>query len=93
MDILVAVSVLLRLLPVHQDDVFSMLVLPQIHQDLVESFLVNLESEGEIAVELRVQEQLQALWPFVARDFLGHHRTVPGHFHTALPARSQIVFV
>jgi len=92
MNNLVAVSVL-RLLLVHQDDVFSKLVLHQIHQDFEEFFLVNLESEGETVADLQVQEQLQELWPFVARDFQGRRRrTVPGHFHTVLPARTLDCF-
>lgn len=88
MNILVAVSVLLHLLLVHQDDVFSKLVLHQIHQELEEFFLVNLESEGETVADLQVQERLQGLWSFVARDFQSRRRTVPGHFHTVLPART-----
>jgi hypothetical protein len=50
MGILVAVSAPLLLLLVYQDDVFSKLALPQILQDFVEFYLVNLESEDEIVV-------------------------------------------
>jgi hypothetical protein len=51
MDILVGAFLLVLL---HQDDVFSVVLLPQIqaqiHQCLVELFLVPLESEGETVV-------------------------------------------
>ena len=53
---------------------------------------MNLESEGETVADLQVQEQLQELWPFVARDFQGRRHTVPGHFHTVLPARTLDCF-
>lgn len=59
MDILVAVAAASRLVLVHQGDVFSKLVLPQIQQDLVELFLVPLEPEGETVGDLREQGQLQ----------------------------------
>ena len=42
--------------------------------------------------DLQVQEQLQELWPFVARDFPGRRRTVPGHFQTVLPATTLDCF-
>jgi hypothetical protein len=65
MDILVAVA--FHLVLVHQDDVFSILVLPQIPQHFVQLFLVPLEFENGTGVGQQVQEQLQEWWPFVAR--------------------------
>jgi hypothetical protein len=79
MDILVVFLLVL----VHQDDVFSTLVLPQIPQDFEELCLELLESEDETGVVQQVQEQLQEWLPFVEGHFQDHHRHIePGHFHT-----------
>jgi hypothetical protein len=55
MDILVVFLLVL----VHQDDVFSTLVLLQISQDFEELCLELLESEDETVAGQQVQEQLQ----------------------------------